>query len=276
MIVDAMNHLRLGLGLIIFTLIALAVSSCEEQRIIYDGPDYVRFTDTSLVYKESYGKIIPIKIHLVGKPSETPINVTYSVSGTAVDGRDYRIIGEKGSVSIPAGAYFGEIELELINNSNNILRSSEILFTINAVSRGEEWIQVGTGKNLSIGNSLRFVIEDDCLYGGYYNATRAGSTRVEKDVAITSSNCVDYILSNWNIDLMRFNADRLTLHFKDNGDNSITIPVQYNTILGDSLMGNGAWDPRTREILLNITIKTQVNSGADTLISLPPLTYVPR
>src|SRR5690606_40068226 len=144
------------------------------------------------------------------------------------DGGDYRINGEKGSVTIHAGAYFGEIELELINNSNNILRSSEILFTINAVSRAEEWIQGGTGKNLSIGNSLRFVIEDDCLYGGYYNATRAGSTRVVNDVSITSSNCVDYILSTWNIDLMSFNADRLTLQFKDNVYKSSTSPFNSN------------------------------------------------
>lgn len=266
---------RLGIGWMV--LMGLLLNwACEEQKIVYDGPDYVRFTDTTLVYKESFGKMIPIRVHLVGKPTDTPVSVTYSVSGTAVEGRDYRIEGEKGTVVIPAGEHFGEIQLVLINNSNNILRSSEILFTINAVTRGEEWIQPGTGKNLNLGNTLRFRIEDDCLFGGYYEGSRVGSNRKVKDVQISSTNCVDYFLQNWNIDLLSFNADKLTLQFRDNGDNSITIPAQYNNVLGDTLLGNGAWDPRTRQIILNVTLKTTGNSGADTLINIPQLTYVPR
>lgn len=261
----------------IFPLAALfGAISCQEQEITYSGPDYVRFTDTSLVYKESYGKIIPVKVHMVGQPLETPVTVSYSVSGTAVEGRDYTIEGQKGTLTIPAGSYFGEISLNLINNSNNILRSSELVFTINSASQGEKWVQIGTGKNLSLGNSLRLTIEDDCLFGGYYNGTRANYNREVKDVEITSTNCTEYLVSNWNIGVLSFNADKITLRFTDNGDNSLSIPSQYNVLLGDTLVGNGAWDPRTREIILNVSVKTTGGSGADTLINIPQLTYVPR
>lgn len=261
---------------ILILVILMATLSCHEQEIVYEGPDYVRFTDTTLVYKESLGKVIPVRIHLVGRPSETPVTIAYSVSGTAIEGRDYSIDGQKGMVTIPAGSLFGEIGLRLINNANNILRSSELLFTINSASQGEKSVQVGTGRNFSMGNSLRVTIEDDCLFGGFYNARRAGYDRLVKDIAITSTNCTEYLLANWNIGVMSFNADKITLRFIDNGDNSITIPNQYSVVLGDTVLGNGAWDPRTRQIILNVTLKTKGQSGADTLINIPQLTYVPR
>ncbi len=261
---------------ILLLTIFMATLSCQEQEIVYNGPDYVRFTDTSLVYKESLAKVIPIRVHLVGKPSDTPVTVSYSVSGTAVEGRDYSIAGQKGVVTIPAGSLFGEIGLNLINNANNILRSSELLFSINAASQGEKSVQVGTGKNFTMGNSLRVTIEDDCLFGGFYNAKRTGYDREVKDIAITSTNCTEYLVANWNVGVLSFNADKVSLRFIDNGDNSITIPNQYNVILGDTLLGNGAWDPRTRQIILNLAVKTQGESGADTLINIPQLTYVPR
>ncbi len=263
-------------AVILLLVIFMATLSCHEQEIVYNGPDYVRFTDTSLVYKESLGEVVRVRVHLVGKPSDTPVTVSYSVGGTAVEGRDYSITGQKGVVTIPAGSLFGEIGLNLINNANNILRSSELLFTINAASQGEKSVQVGTGKNFSMGNSLRVTIEDDCLFGGYYNGKRAGYDREVKDIAITSTNCTEYLLANWNIGVLSFNADKITLRFVDNGDNSITIPNQYNVLLGDTLLGNGAWDPRTRQIILNVTVKTEGQSGADTLINIPQLTYVPR
>ena len=263
-------------AVIMLFLIFVAALSCREQQIVFNGPDYVRFTDTSLVFKESLGKVVPVTIHLVGKPSDRPVTVTYSVGGTAVEGRDYSIIGEKGVVTIPAGSLFGEISLHLINNSNNILRSSELLFTISNASQGEKPIQVGAGKNFLMGNSLRIVIEDDCLFGGYYNGKRTGYDKEVKDIAITSTDCYEYLLANWNIGILSFNADKVTLRFLDNGDNSITIPSQYNVVLGDTLLGNGAWDPKTRQIILNVAIKTLGRSGADTLINIPQLTYVPR
>lgn len=255
---------------------AVAAASCDEQQIVYSGPDYVRFTDTALVVKESIGKIIPVKVHLVGKVSDSPITVNYFVSGTAVEGRDYSIEGQRGVVTIPAGSHFGEISLTIINNANNLLRSSELLFTLSSASKGEVGLQTGAGRNLTLGNSLRLTIEDDCLFGGFYNATRAGYDREVKDIAITSTNCSEYQLANWNIGVLSFNADKLTLRFNDNGDNSITIPSQFNGFLGDTLVGNGAWDPRTRNIVLNVSVKTTTQAGNDTLIAIPQLTYVPR
>lgn len=271
----SLKHMKSYFSYLVLAL-CMALVACEEKQVIYSGPDYVRFTDTTLVYKESIGQTVAVKVHLVGKPNDSPVTVTYSITGTAVAGRDYQIEGTKGVVTIPAGQHFGTIDFKLLNNANNILRSSEILLTLNSASQGEQRVQIGTGKNFSLGNSLRLTIEDDCLFGGFYNAKRVGSNILVKDVAITSTNCTEYLLSNWNVGLMSFNADKLSLRFVDNGDNSLSVPNQYNLTLGDTVLGKGAWDPRTRQIVLNLVIKTTGNSGADTLITIPQLTYVPR
>ncbi len=262
----------------LLVLTGIVFLSCEEQRIEFEGPDYVRFTDTTLVFKESHSLMVPVRVHLVGKPRTEPITVSYSVSGTAIEGRDYTIEGPDRTVTIPANSFFGTIPVNFINNSNNILRTQEIIFSLRAVSGGDDnaAIQTGTGKNNLLGSSLRLTIQDDCLFGGFYTGKRAGYTGQVKDVEITSTNCTDYLLSNWNIGILSFNADRLTLQFTDNGDNSITIPSQFNGFLGDTLMGNGAWDPRTRDIVLNVMIKTETEAGKDTLITIPQLTYTVR
>ncbi len=46
-------HKILSLG---FVLSLVALASCEEQRILFEGPEFVRFTDTTLTYKESLGR----------------------------------------------------------------------------------------------------------------------------------------------------------------------------------------------------------------------------
>ncbi len=86
----------------VFVLFVLSLVACEEQKIVYEGPSFVRFTDTTLVYKESIGQPITVQVHVVGKPVNKAVTVSYTVGGTAREGRDYVIEGTKGLVTIPA------------------------------------------------------------------------------------------------------------------------------------------------------------------------------
>ena len=251
------------------------MTSCEQEYITYEGPNYIRFTDTTVTYKESFGKVIPIQVHLVGEPQSQDIEVQYALSGSAIEGRDYSIEGKKGTVIIPANSFKGVINVNLINNSNNILRSQDLVFTLLSASASSE-VQVGTGKYKSMGASMRLVIQDDCLFGGFYSGMRAQSNAKVLDVEVYSQNCEDYYLSNWNIDILSFKAERLSLQFKDNGDNSITIPKQLNVSIGDSLYGNGAWDPRSKRIVLNVKIRQEDEQGVVSELAIPQLTFTPR
>ena len=253
--------------------------ACEQSDInrTFEGPYFVRFTDSTLSYKESYSPTISVQVHNAGPQLNEPITISYTISGTARNGKDYVIQSKEGTVVIPANKSTGDILVKLINNANNILESKTIIFTLTNVLPST--LQVGFGSNNIIGKQLTFTIQDDCLFGGLYTGTAkfGQQTASVPDVEITSLDCKTYTLNNWNLGLLNFNADKPSLTFVDNGDNSLTIPPQINGALGanDQLSGNGAWNPRDRKITLNLNIKTKLSSGKDTTLVFPQ-TYTPQ
>lgn len=270
-------HKILSIG---FVLTMVALASCEEQKILFEGPDFVRFTDTTLTYKESQGAPVTVSVHVVGKPLNQALTVNYTVGGSAREGRDYTIEGTKGVVTIPAGKLFGTIQVNLINNANNILESQDIVFTLTGVSPNTD-LQLGFGKNNRIGKTLTLTIQDDCLLSGFYTGSRRTNTGTAqvKDIEISSLNCKTYNVANWNVGgLFNFNATKAQVSFVDNGDNTLTIPPQVSTDLGtpyDTLQGSGLWNPQTKAITLNIKVKVPYTQTRDTVITIP-LTYTPR
>ena len=268
----------------LFVLVSIAAigwgtSACEKQDLdrTFEGPYFVRFTDTTLIYKESYSKPVVIRVHNVGPQLDQPITVNYTVTGSAKEGREYMIQGTKGTVVIPAKKSFGEIMVKLINNANNILESQTLTFTLTGVQPNT--LQVGFGNEGVVGKQMKFVIQDDCLFGGTYTGSSrvGGQTITVPDIEITSADCKDYLLSNWNLGIFSLNAIRSTLRFTDNGDNSLTIPSQSNSQLDptDSLSGNGAWNPRDRKITLNVRAKIRINTYVrDSIVSFRDTTLL--
>src|SRR5919202_1084425 len=193
------------LGLLSIVAVGWITIACEEQDLdrTFQGPYFVRFTDSTLTYKESYSPIIPITVHNVGPVLNQPITVSYTISGTAREGKDYSIEGTKGTVTIPANKSFGQINLTLINNANNILESQTLIFTLTSVSPNS--LQVGFGQDNVVGKKLQFTIQDDCLLGGSYTGTGvvAKQNFSVPDISITSIDCKQYTVSNWNIGLKR-------------------------------------------------------------------------
>lgn len=283
------NKTRTGwAGLLIAAVFGLAAIGCEEQDLnrTFEGPYFVRFTDSTLVFKESNTQPIAVRVHNAGPVQNQAITVNYTVSGSAREGKDYTIVGTKGTVVIPANKSFGEIRVQLINNANNILESQSLTFTLTGVQPNS--LQVGFGKDNAVGRKLSLTIQDDCLFGGLY--TGSGRVRNQnvsvRDVEITSTNCKDYTLSNWNIGLdnfaifgntplFGFQATKPTLTFIDNGDNTLTVPPQSNAEFGtsDTLQGNGAWNPRNRQITLNLQAKLRLRFQRDTTIFTRDTTY---
>lgn len=269
------------LTLVIVFAVGLIAGACLEEDVnrTFQGPYFVRFTDSSLAYKESYSKPIAIRVHNAGPILNQPITIKYTVSGTAREGKDYTIVGTKGTVVIPANKSFGEISVKLINNANNILEAQTLTFNLTSVEPTSLQVGFGTGE-VPIGKAFTLTIQDDCLFGGLYTGslTINQQTATISDVAITSTDCKNYLLSNWNTGLLTFNAIKAPLTFIDNGDNSLTIPAQANTNLGstDTLSGTGAWNPRDRKITLNLRIKLALtNPARDTTLAFTQ-TYTPQ
>ena len=282
-------------SLFIFSVAVLSIiwlTGCEEEKIIYEGSSFVRFTDSTLSYKESVSKAIKVRVHNGGKVLNESINVSYTVGGTAREGKDYRIEGTKGTVIIPVGQSFGEITVYLLNNANNILESSTIEFILTAAKPADK-VQVGFGKS-GMGSKITFTIKDACIMDGIYtgqlpvNATQAYQLA---DIEISSADCKRYTVSNINVGLLgfqqffnwespvSFEAERPTLDFIDNGNNTLTIPQQVIPQFAsgyDTLSGTGVWNPVNKRITLNIKMKVySYKTRKDTSVVLP-LTYVPQ
>ena len=276
-------------GLLIAAVFGWAAVSCEEQDLnrTFEGPYFVRFTDSTLTVKESQSLPVAIRVHNAGPVLTEAIIVNYTVSGSAREGRDYAIVGTKGRVVIPANKSFGEISVKLINNANNILESQSLTFALTNVQPTS--LQVGFGKEGALGRKLTLTIQDECLFSGLYTGTgRVRNQNVSvRDVEITSTNCKEYTLGNWNVGLdnfivfgqstlFGFQATKPTLRFVDNGDNTLTVPSQSNAEFGssDTLQGNGAWNPRNRQITLNLQAKLRLQFRRGTTITFRDTTYL--
>jgi hypothetical protein len=263
--------MRTGIPILKSVILAmlLSLTGCETEKLIFTGPYHVRFTEASAFEKESFSGIIDIEVHHVGPAPKQDINMSYTIGGNAREGVDYVILEERKKVRIAAGEYFGFIKIQLINNANNILRSQDIIFTLQATNIDKLEVGQGTG---GLGKSFTFTIFDDCILGGTYSGQRSDGSNIYNDLTVTSQDCETYILSNWNIDIFSTDAV-MDLNFIDNGDNTLTIPEQEEEEITDELAtirGTGVVDPTTREIILNITL-VDFDDQPEVSIILKPL-----
>jgi Calx-beta domain len=225
--------------------------ACDTDKIIFNGPYFVRFTNATQTQKESHTSPIEIQVHNAGPALEEDVTVNYKISGSAREGIDYKILTEREKVTIKKGEYLGTIKIQLINNANNILRSQDIIFTLQTVST--EKLQVGQGQSF-IGKTFDFTIVDDCILGGTYTGIR-GTPEIP-NITITSTDCETYTLSNWNINVFTTTTE-MDLKFVDNGDNTLTIPQQEEQNLAPevaTIKGSGVVDPTTRKIIMTVIL----------------------
>jgi len=232
-----------------WTLLLLA--ACENDPRILPADYYaVRFTNTGITLKESYAETIRIEVHNAGKAADKDLTITYRVSGSAREGVDYTIVGDERSVTIPAGEYFGYIDVNLINNANNILRSQNVVFTLSRVDSDD--LTVGQGQG-AIGKTFTLSIQDDCILGGSYTGSTGTFSIPTEGLSITSADCITYTLSNWNLQFLDdMPPYPVTLTFVDNNDNTITINEQDSD--AGKISGTGVVNPVTNQIQIELNI----------------------
>jgi hypothetical protein len=206
-----------------------------------------------LIKKESYSQPVKIEVHHGGPAPKHDVIVNYTISGNAREGIDYTINGTRGQVKIKSGEYVGYIEIKLIDNANNILRSQDIVFTLETIS--DNTIEVGQGKS-AIGKSFTFTIQDDCIVSGSYYGLQTLTSVPVDGITISSADCQEYTLSNWDIDIFNFSQIR-DLTFIDNADNTLTIPEQEEETLNKdqaTIKGSGVVNPITRVITMTVIL----------------------
>jgi hypothetical protein len=264
-------------GLVVIGLGIL--TACEKKEIIFEGPYHIRFTEPTGSARESYSKVIPISVHLVGPQLNQDIKIKYTVSGTAREGIDYEIEGKDGVIGeleIDAGKSFGYINLRLINNANNILESQNLVFTLLEVT--PESLQIGRSAGGITGRSMTFTIVDDCILSGSYTGRSEFTGGVTEGVDINSADCETYTLTNWNVGFLSIEGVKLDLTFIDNGDNTLTIPPQIEDVISlasDTIQGTGSVNPSNGKLNFNIELTFETEAGEDTIVVLP-IEYTPE
>ncbi len=256
---------------LVILALAWAFFGCEQEPILFEGPYFVRFTNEQDSRSETELDIIEIPVHLAGPAQETNLDIQYSVGGDAREGVDYEFVSPKGQVRIVRGQNFGTIEILLINNANNILESQDIELTIESINSEE--IAIGQGES-QIGRTAVFTILDACILSGGYTGTRDISTSPITNISVSSFDCREYQLSNWDInieELGSFPRER-TLVFVDNFDNTITIPEQEEETLNEefaTIRGTGSINPFDDVITLNIELVDFEGSPVVTINLIP-------
>lgn len=160
----------------ILTLFFLATGCFEEQKNL--TKTWVAFEDASVEHAENDGDPVEVTVSYSGKLRTSDIEVTYTVSSTdAIEGADYILPANSGSVTIPAGeasVTFVAIE-ELIDNG--VLEGDKtIILTLE--SAGD--LTVGFPGPDGIKKSTTItVVDDDCaipsLAGTYHVVNRNAS-----------------------------------------------------------------------------------------------------
>lgn len=244
-----------NISILLLAVMAFTVA-CETEKIIFEGPYFVRFTEATITERESHIPVMKVEVHNAGEAPKRDITINYTIAGSAREGIDYVIQGTRGKVKIKSGAYFGYIDLQLINNSNNILRSQDVILTLQTVDDNEEKLRIGQDVT-QIGKTCTVTIQDDCILGGdYYGLETPTSVPVE-DITITSLDCKNYTLSNWDVGFSSLSITQRDLTFIDNGDNTLTIPKQKDDTLDPdfaNIDGFGSVDPATRKITFTVRL----------------------
>jgi hypothetical protein len=242
--------------------------ACETERLVFNGPYHVRFSDAALSEKESFTKPVEIEVHYVGPEVTDDLEIQYTIAGSAREGVDYEFITGRGVVIIEKGEHFGTIGIRLMNNSNNILRTQDIVLTLQGLNNSS--VEIGQGES-AIGKVFTLTIADDCILGGNYIGVRNAVTVPIEGITIASQDCEEYTLSNWDIHVFDF-IDERDLTFIDNGDNTITIPEQEESTLNEeqaTIRGTGTVNPETREINIVITLVDFTDQPVVTFTLIP-------
>ncbi|MCM1030259.1 MAG: hypothetical protein NC410_02280 [Oscillibacter sp.] len=144
-------------------LSALLLTGCENDPIIYNGPDFVSFSEKTIskVVRSEADGMVTIEVGCANKSNEAR-TFTVSVDAantTAVEGTDFDFVSK--SVTIPAGEYAGKIQIK--GNYDN-LTPEGVTLTLN-LDVDASMIQEGTTHSVKITMSRFFEVNMEWLCG---------------------------------------------------------------------------------------------------------------
>lgn len=150
---------KLNFKLVLLCFSAALLFSCEEDRVVYSGNDFVTFEnggEPQLSVFENAGTLtIPV---IISMPQSEDITVNFTVTdNSAVSGVDYTL--SSNSIVIPAGETQAELLLNVVDNTENNEAKS---FTLAISSTSAPNINLGLGGDIGTYEKVVNIVNDDC------------------------------------------------------------------------------------------------------------------
>lgn len=241
------QHMNKKIALAIAASIVMLTTftSCDEERTIYKGPEYIMFADTLTVLGvENSEEIFDIAIAAtaVSDQDRTVAVEVVDKHSNAIEGIHYTL--ESNTVTIKAGELVGNLRIKGIAENLTVDYDPEITLHLIADEK-YQW-------ELYSGDTTRVVLRKVCpfdinAFSGYamitstflYNYTGSYNRLIKTEVDITEENTIimrDFYYDGYDVKLRFTNDDPLNPLIEMDDQPLVTTGEAFGTIYGDGML----------------------------------------
>ncbi len=236
---------KIALAIAASIVMLTTFTSCDEERTIYKGPEYIMFADTLTVLGvENSEEIFDIAIAAtaVSDQDRTVAVEVVDKHSNAIEGIHYTL--ESNTVTIKAGELVGNLRIKGIAENLTVDYDPEITLHLIADEK-YQW-------ELYSGDTTRVVLRKVCpfdinAFSGYamitstflYNYTGSYNRLIKTEVDITEENTIimrDFYYDGYDVKLRFTNDDPLNPLIEMDDQPLVTTGEAFGTIYGDGML----------------------------------------
>lgn len=241
------QHMNKKIALAIAASIVMLTTftSCDEERTLYKGPEYIMFADTLTVLGvENSEEIFDIAIAAtaVSDQDRTVAVEVIDKHSNAIEGIHYTL--ESNTVTIKAGELVGNLRIKGIAENLTVDYDPEVTLHLIADEK-YQW-------DLYSGDTTRVVLRKVCpfdinAFSGYamitstflYNYTGSYNRLIKTEVDTTEENTIimrDFYYDGYDVKLRFTNDDPLNPLIEMDDQPLVTTGEAFGTIYGDGML----------------------------------------
>lgn len=236
---------KIALAIAASIVMLTTFTSCDEERTLYKGPEYIMFADTLTVLGvENSEEIFDIAIAAtaVSDQDRTVAVEVIDKHSNAIEGIHYTL--ESNTVTIKAGELVGNLRIKGIAENLTVDYDPEITLHLIADEK-YQW-------ELYSGDTTRVVLRKVCpfdinAFSGYamitstflYNYTGSYNRLIKTEVDTTEENTIimrDFYYDGYDVKLRFTNDDPLNPLIEMDDQPLVTTGEAFGTIYGDGML----------------------------------------
>ncbi len=176
-------------------VLAAGLVSCTDKPEFSTGPFVSLYRTSATVAESVNGTVYNIPVKLYNSTAGT--SVSYSISGTAVNGLDYTLADQSGVLNIPAGADSAAIAVRVTGQPGNFTGSRVLRLSLQSATGG---VSLNNFKNFTLTISDKDLHVDwKYLEGTWKAQDYDGGTKYGDEYEVTITKVDDTTLELYNL-----------------------------------------------------------------------------